>query len=204
MRKKSSKIKKINKIILRIIKYIFILIIILLMLYCIVFNFNKIFLGKKYMVLGNTTILTAEEDTSMKPEIKNSDLLILKKEKYVELEKEEIIAYEYNEKICTQKITDMENDNGKIYYITKGNNNYYNNIEKITEEQIIGKLIFKIPILGFIARILQNQYVCLFIIILLVYILIYKLRQKKIEDRKKYSSNCEKIVLTKQHNSNKE
>lgn len=202
MRKKSNKVKKINKIIFKIIKYIFILIIILLMLYSMAFNLNKLFFKQEYINLGSIAILTEDDDTSMKPEIKESDLIIVRKTKYMELGKDEIIAYRYDEKISIQRINNIKLDNGKTYYITKGDNNYYSNIEEITEEQILGKLSFKIPILGFIAKILQNQYVCLFIIILLVYILIYKLRLRKIEKRKKYSSNCEKIVLTKQHNSN--
>ena len=165
MKGKSNKSKIIKKIAVHILKYFFILIVILFVLYSLIFNFNKLFFSNEYIKFGSIEILTETDDLSMRPEIRESDLLIVINSNNIQLEKDNIIAYENSGKLFIQRICNIENDNGKTFYITKGDNNLNNNIEKITNNQIIGKLYFKIPILGFIAKIFQNQYVCLFIII---------------------------------------
>lgn len=174
---KSNKYKKIRKIFFKAVKYIFLVFLIILIVYSIVFNINKFFFGKEFLSIGGISFLTEEDDDSMKPAIKNSDFLIFGKAKNKDLENGDIIAYEFNGKVYIQRICNVIDDNGKRYYITRGDNNINNNVEKIQNEQIVGQLKVKIPILGFIVKIFENKYFCLFLIIGLIYELVYRMRK---------------------------
>ena len=181
MRIKSNKSKKIKNtksiinLIIRIIKFFIAICIILCAIYGIVINISKIFNGKEFIPIGTLGIITINDDISMKPEIRNTDLIITNKVNNNVLETGDIIAYENNGNLYIHRIVNIENDNGETYYITSGENNYYNNIEKIIYDDIIGKVVLTIPILGFIANMCKNQYVCLFIVVSLIYFLLIKL-----------------------------
>ena len=71
--------KKINKILKYLIKSIAIIFIASLVIYSLIYNFNDIFLKKDFVSFGGVSILTESNDTSMKPLIKNADLIITKK-----------------------------------------------------------------------------------------------------------------------------
>lgn len=157
---------KITKYLLRIFGFV-------LILYSLMFQGNKLFLKKNYVTWGSIGILTEQENSSMKPVIKGSDVILVICSSDRQLEKEDIIAYEREDRIYIQRISNIQRDNGTIFYITKGDNNFNANIEKVTEEQIIGKLWLTIPILGWIAKILQNSYICLFLVLFLFHILFH-------------------------------
>lgn len=171
--KKINKSKKVKIITLKTVKCIFLVFIMILIIYGIVFNVNMIFFKKDYLNIGSITFLIEEDDESMKPSIKNSDFLIVSKSKNMNLEDGDVIAYNFNGKVYIQRVCNVINENGKRYYITRGDNNLNNNIEEIRENDIIGELKLKIPFLGFIVKIFQNKYFFLFLIIGIIYELIY-------------------------------
>lgn len=175
--------KKINKniinVLLRIIKYALITLIILFIIYNFVYNGFKFFGKKEYVKIGSIGIFTENDDESMKPEIKTSDLLIVLETQ--DLKEGDIIVYNninsgdnsysnnssngINIEIKIQRISNITSDNGKTCIITKGDNNLYNNIEKIEENNVVGKVVLAIPALGSIAKIFQSPYILLFLII---------------------------------------
>lgn len=176
-KKKLSEI--VINVLLKIIKYVLIIFIILFIIYSFVYNGFKFFGKKEYVKIGSIGILTENNDESMKPEIKTSDLLIVLETQ--DLKEGDIIVYNntnsdensysnnnsnaINIGIKIQRISNITSDNGKTYIITKGDNNLYNNIEKIKENNVVGKVVLAIPVLGTIAKIFQSPYILLFLVI---------------------------------------
>ena len=78
----------------------------------------------------------------------------------------------------------MKAGSGKIVYKTKSNNNYFMDKEKITSNQVIGKVINNIPVLGILLKILQSRITTIFIIILLIILIIKIIYNKKMKKRK--------------------
>lgn len=213
--KKTKRTKKLNKILKFIIKSIVIICFVLLIIYSLIYNFNNIFLKKNWVSLGNFSILTESNDTSMKPLIKNADLIITKKKKITDIQNDEIVAYYLNQKannivfnntkennklsnnakertngfnkdkgsfkknsdsqiIKIQIVTNRVQENGKIYLITRGQNNLYPNQEEVVEDEIIGTIIIRIPFLGAIAKIFQSKYILALYLIIIVVLIYYK------------------------------
>lgn len=154
MKRKKNLSELIVVVILKLIKYFFIFLILFFILYTITYNCFVIFAKKEYIQIGNLSFINSKTNTSMDNEIKNWDLLIAKKVKLNDIEVDDIIAYTNGTKdngkdiIKIQRVNKILNDNGKVFIQTKGDNNLYPNEEKVTEDNIIGKIIMKIPVLG--------------------------------------------------------
>lgn len=181
--------KKINKILKYLIKSIAIIFIAFLVIYSLIYNFNNIFLKKDFVSFGGVSILTENNDTSMKPLIKNTDLIITKKKRITNIQNDEIIAYYLNQNFNNEESSEKNNDsqsikiqivtnrvqeNGKIYLITRGQNNLYPNQEEVLEDEIIGTVIIRIPFLGAIAKIFQSRYILVLYLIIIVVLIYYK------------------------------
>lgn len=90
-------------------------------------------------------VVTSE---SMHPEIKKETLVIVMKQgDYFE---GEVVTYGLNndEKFVTHRIVEIRDDLGEYYYITKGVNNSFEDNIDIRKENIIGRVILKIPYFG--------------------------------------------------------
>ncbi len=172
--------KKIGEIIFnvisKLIKYLLIIIGILLILYSLIYNLINIISGEKYIQLGNIGIVTVDDDSSMKPEIKSSQLLITYKNNP---NQNDIITYSANGEIKIQRVYRKYNDNGEEYIVTKGDNNLNVNINEIANDDVIGIVVAKIPIIGFLAKIMQIKFVALLIIIAILFQIIYVIRNRK-------------------------
>lgn len=184
-RKKELKMKKEE-----LIKYIMLLgkkclyvIIIICIIYNILYVTYTTFTQEEYIQLFGTTAFCMETDL-MKEDLAKNELVIVKK--IEELQVGDIIAYKINGKIRINKI--VKNKNGEI--TTKSNKNYNPDIEKITEEQIIGKKVIAIPILGIILKIIQSKKTTLIIFIFLTLELLYikNIQNKKQTRARKKSS----------------
>ena len=189
--------KKINKILKYLIKSIAIIFIASLVIYSLIYNFNNIFLKKDFVSFGGVSILTESDDTSMKPLIKNTDLIITKKKRITNIQNDEIVAYYLNQNfnddegssekdgdeqsIKIQIVTNRVQENGKIYLITRGQNNLYPNQEEVVEDEIIGTVIIRIPFLGAIAKIFQSRYVLVLYLIIIIILIYYKFKDNKIK-----------------------
>lgn len=186
-KRKKLKMKK-EKIInsfRQIVKKLLKVIIIICVIYNIIFVLHKTVSKKEYMEVFGISAFRMETQ-SMQGDIGKNDLVITKQTDTKKLQEGDIIAYQINGKIRINKI--IKNQNGKI--TTKSNKNYNPDIETITEEQIIGKKIITIPIIGIILKIIQAKLTTFIIFIILVLMLFYNRyvqNQKRKRARKKSS-----------------
>ena len=167
---------KITKIIINIIVIVLLYNIILILISCV----NKI---DNISLFGfKAYIITTD---SMKPSINKEDEEIVKKEKEDKLNIGDVITFKKDNKVITHRITNIEEQDGKKIYTTKGDNNNLEDHEKIDYSIIEGKNILTIPKLGYVVNILENQIVFLFIVLVLLILIFFKIRkQEKMENRR--------------------
>lgn len=131
---------------------------------------------------------------SMKPEINSGDVVVIKQCNEEELSTDDIITFEKNGKINTHRIINIINENGKVEYITKGDNNSIEDQERIEFSNVRGKMTIKIPYLGNVIMFLQNQMIILIMVLILLLLLLYKviIDERKENRRRKREIEKEK------------
>lgn len=148
------------------------------------YNFNDIFFNKKEVNLGSITLLTESDSDSMKPLITETQLIITKKERINKIDIGDIIAY-YNinsreeNNIKIQTVKNIKQDNGRTYIITKGENYMYSNNEEVEDDEIVGTVIVKIPILGLLAKLLQMKLMLIVYLAIIVFLIVQKYKKEK-------------------------
>lgn len=181
MKIEKEKMKMLIKILLNCI-YI---IITICVLYNIIFLINTTISEKDYFKLFGISLFNMQTNL-MENDISKNDLVIVKEVQEQYLQKGDIIAYNVNGKIRINKII-----NEKQGYITKSNGNYQPDIEKVDFNNIIGKKINNIPILGFIIGILQSKITSMIILITLIFVYfynknLYTKKKERVRKKKKY------------------
>lgn len=146
---------------------------------------TNIFGYKAYMITTN----------SMEPHIKEGDVIITKTEKEEKLQVGDVITFQKKGILITHRITNIEENQGRKIYTTKGDNNTVEDLEKVNYDEIKGKSILRIPQLGKIIMLLQNQIVFLLLILMILILCFWKLQlqekkdirreKKRIEDEKR-------------------
>lgn len=187
-KKKETRIKfiknaKNKKIIIKILYGIFVI----CTIYNIIFLVNTTIKKQNYFDLMGISLLSMESN-SMGKEIPKNALIITKKyHEYDKVNNNDNIAYIVNKKIRINKIINIKSDNGKIIYTTKSNNNYFADIEKISKNQIIGRVIYVIPTGGILLKILQSKITTVVIIVILLLKFSYnkELYRRRIKKNKK-------------------
>lgn len=107
---------------------------------------------------------------SMEPDLKVSDVAIVKKCDQNDLKENDIISFHSGQSIITHRIIQiMETENG-VEYITKGDNNNVRDSGTVKFEDVEGKYIGKISYLGKAVILLNNKtaIVCIIIIFTLL------------------------------------
>lgn len=167
-KKKAVKIKFIeNAKIKKVLSKILYVIITICILYNIIYLINTTITKKEYISIFGISFFNMKS-SAMKPELSKNDFIIVKEDKNKALEMGDIIAYRVNGNIKINKIFYIQIDDGKIAYVTKSNQNYYPDNEKIKKEQIIGTVVVHVPILGFFTNILESKITSLIVILILV------------------------------------
>lgn len=118
---------------------------------------------------------------SMEPNLNIGDIVIIKEIKTENIEKGDIITFRQEESAITHRVVDIVKENENTYYQTKGDNNNANDDVLVSNKDIEGIYVFRIPKLGIIISNIRNT--TSIIIIVLVLYLIYKIMQIK-DDRK--------------------
>ena len=93
---------------------------------------------------------------SMEPELYVGDVAVIKKCEANDVEEGDIIEYQMEGYTVIHRIKNKTQKNGQFTFITKGDNNNTEDSEPVSEEQLIGKVIFKVRFLGFPAIWLHN------------------------------------------------
>lgn len=125
--------------------------------------------------------------SSMEPSIYCGDLIIIKKCKINELQTGDVITFRQAQEVITHRIIKIEDEvqNGETTYITKGDNNNTEDIEKIEYSNIEGKCILTIPRLGKLILIIDNKIIILIIILILLILSFYRIHKyEKLENRR--------------------
>ncbi|MPQ44401.1 signal peptidase I [Clostridium tarantellae] len=167
-----------KKKIMNIISYIFLALIILVLVNNILTKSDKIF---KTIGFRTYTILTG----SMSPEIEPGDLVVIKHENPEKLNVNDIITFNYDNKIVTHRIIEKE----EAGFITKGDNNNVEDSEVIKSKDVIGKVLTVIPKLGYLFSFTSHP---LFVPILLVIIalsILWDVFSKKEDNIKEKNKN---------------
>lgn len=101
---------------------------------------------------------------SMVPTIKVEDAIIIMRKEPEELKKGDIITFlssdpRYSGLTITHRIVGVEkSDNGDIFYRTKGDNNNSEDSALVSSDNVYGKVILKIPKIGYIQYVLTQSY----------------------------------------------
>lgn len=82
---------------------------------------------------------------SMYPELKVGDLAIIKKCTPNDVKVQDIIEYQMEGYTVIHRIKKIYQKNGEFFFITKGDNNSHEDNLPVSEDQLIGKVICKIP-----------------------------------------------------------
>jgi len=129
-----------------------------------------------FVVISSVFVFLSKEDTnskykiftvqsgSMEPEIKTGSIIVIREEE--EYLKNDIVTIRVPNgegETYTHRISEVTNE-GKL--ITKGDANDSADPETISQEDIIGKLLFKIPLLGYLGAFLKTQIGFIFLIII--------------------------------------
>lgn len=94
---------------------------------------------------------------SMQPEFSEGDVIVIKQTSANELAEKDIITFGTPEGTrVTHRITDVTEEQGEQFFITQGDNNNMADVDPVFEGQVIGKVLFSIPKLGFLSRFLSE------------------------------------------------
>jgi len=175
--------EKINKILNFIWKIIYKLIVLSIIFMCTIAIIQKS-TDHKFSIVGIKffTVITG----SMIPIYNIGDIIVVKEVLPEEIKVDDDIVYKgekgsYSNKMITHRVISIEQkEDGNYKIITKGVANRAKDPE-INQTQVYGKVIFKIPIINFMLKIITNGYI---LIIIPVVILIKKnvRKIKKMED----------------------
>lgn len=134
---------------------------------------------------------------SMKPEINVNDIIIVKEVGQEKIKINDIISFKINQETITHRVINIEYGNdGKVYYITKGDANNAEDGERITFDNIEGKYIFRIQKIGSIVTALQNKTTLIITMVILVILYLIEQRsmmkkEKRSKERAEYESKKE-------------
>lgn len=100
---------------------------------------------------------------SMEPIIKVNDAIIIKRTDAVDISVGDVVTYKsvdpmFPNIMITHRVIDIFEENGVTKYITKGDNNATRDISPITSDQIYGKVIMRIPKIGYLQYFLATSY----------------------------------------------
>ena len=162
----------------------------ILEVFCIIFIYNLILIIISYYNFNNNVELFGHRayiitSNSMEPNLSFGDIVITQRCNEEKIYEGDIITFKQEKENITHRIIKIENYDSGLLYVTKGDNNNLEDIEKIEYSQIQGKVILIIPYLGNIIMLLNNEIIILIILlILLVLFLLYIQKQEKIENRR--------------------
>ena len=94
-------------------------------------------------------ILSGVSSGSMEEELHIGDVAIIQKCDANDVNVGDIIEYQMDGYTVIHRIIEKKQRKGEFYFVTKGDNNNSPDNEEVREDQLIGKVIFKIRYLGY-------------------------------------------------------
>lgn len=174
MGKRFEKLKQ-NKALKIIWQILYILLYIIVILMLIVVILQRV--TDNSIAIGGYRIFTVATG-SMVPQYEVGDILISKEIDPSQIKVDDDIVYRgkegsFKDRIVTHRVISVREEEGQYKIITKGIANVEEDPE-ITEDQVYGKVIYKVKTLSFISRLISNLYIFYFCIFVPIAILIFK------------------------------
>lgn len=133
------------------------------------------FVFKEKGVFGYKTYVIVT--SSMEPSLKIGDVILVKETNPKKIKIGDVVTYngmesDFAGKIITHQVKDIVKEGDRLIFYTKGTTN--NMVDPaVYEEQLCGKVIYKIKILSFISKIIRSKYgyiFCVFIPLVLIFV----------------------------------
>ena len=127
--------------------------------------------GSKVVNVAGYSIMTVLTG-SMEPNYMAGDIVIVKKTDTDELKVKDVITFYSNDpemegQVVTHRIIDITEENNQKLFETKGDNNQIADLEKVEEDDIIGKVEGRIPYVGKATNFMQTNRTAFFLIVIL-------------------------------------
>jgi signal peptidase len=122
---------------------------------------------------------------SMEPTIKTGSVVIVKSAE--DYKPSDIITFGVSSKIktpTTHRIVEKKENQGNISYVTKGDANNGPDMREVTKSDIIGKVLFNIPYLGYVVSTARKPYGFVALIIIPAAIIIFDEVRKIVKEIK--------------------
>lgn len=126
------------------------------------------------IALNTSTPMVVVVSGSMEPNINKGDLLFVQGVKPEKLEVGDVIVYDAHglwvgapEDPIVHRIIRITEEDGKLYFITKGDANNQKDKEPVPENRVLGKVVGRIPYVGWI-KIVLTEYGLLFPVIIIL------------------------------------
>jgi signal peptidase I len=155
-----------------------------------------------FKIPGNYKLLTVQSG-SMEPSIKKGAVVVVKPA--VDYQKGDVITVvePANPKVSlTHRIFEIKEKDGKTFYVTKGDANDTPDMEERPKENVVGKVLFSVPYVGYPVSFAKTQFGLIVLIIIPVIIIIYSElinikneAQRLLKERKKRLTVKEKIEI---------
>jgi len=123
------------------------------------------------------------ESGSMSPRIKIGSVLLVQPTSQVKkiaspvpmpvFEKGDIVTYLAGKDTITHRIVAVEGTDGQFTYQTKGDVNKAADLEKVSEKQVLGKVILTVPYVGQVFSFAKTQLGYIFLIVIPITLIIY-------------------------------
>jgi signal peptidase len=134
---------------------------------------------------GNIKLLVVESG-SMQPTIKTGSVIIVKPVSHYTIG--DIISFGPVTKVSpaiTHRIVEMRLQTGQPVYQTRGDANNAPDIHEVPERDVLGKVVFKVPYVGYFINLLKQPFGFMLIIVLPAVILVYEELKKIIAELRK-------------------
>ncbi len=173
---------------LKIIQYIFVGLIAVIALLLVISTFP---------ITGNFQVLTVLSG-SMEPDIKTGSIVVIKPAESYKIG--EVITFGKNsETPTTHRIENIEVTEGRVLYTTKGDANNAPDAKTVLKRDIIGKVLFSVPFIGYAVDAVKKPIGFMLIIVIPAVIIVYDELRKvkneitKMRNKKKDEEQDERI-----------
>lgn len=114
---------------------------------------------------------------SMRPELEPGDMIFARETNPEQIRADDVITYRVSQDILvTHRVVDVVQDDGKLYFRTKGDANNVEDNALVTQEQLVGRLAFNIPKGGYIANFIRSPLGFALLILLPIILLLVESR----------------------------
>jgi signal peptidase len=93
---------------------------------------------------------------SMRPYLEPGDMIIDKAIDADEVKVGDVLTYRLGSSIVTHRVTEIIAKDGNLLFETRGDANNTDDSRPVTEDQLIGKVILRVPYGGYVARFIRS------------------------------------------------